>query len=57
MHGASMPAEMSREQHMKLAEDRFNALDTNKDGKVTQEERQAQRAKQRSARASAASAK
>ena len=50
MRGASMPAELSREQHMKFAEERFAALDANKDGKVTQEERQAQRGKYRAER-------
>ena len=37
--GASMPAEMSKAEHMKLAEERFTQLDANKDGKVTVEER------------------
>jgi hypothetical protein len=50
MRGASMPAEMSREQHMKFAEERFTRLDANKDGKVTLEERQAQRNKYRAER-------
>lgn len=35
--------EMTKEQHMKYAEDRFNALDANKDGKITSEERAANR--------------
>ncbi len=35
--------EMTKEQHMKYAEDRFNALDTNKDGKITTDERANQR--------------
>jgi hypothetical protein len=48
--GASMPAEMTREQHLKFAEERFATLDANKDGKVTQEERQAQRNKYRAER-------
>ncbi len=45
--GASMPAEMTQEQHMKFAQDRFNALDTNKDGKISVEERQARRGMKR----------
>lgn len=35
--------DMSKELHMKYAEERFDALDTNKDGKITTEERAAQR--------------
>lgn len=44
---ASMPTEMTKEQHMKYAQDRFNTLDTNKDGKISAEERQAQRGMKR----------
>ena len=35
--------DMTKEQHMKYAEERFDALDTNKDGKITAEERTAKR--------------
>ena len=33
--GASMPVEMTREQHMKFVEERFTRLDANKDGNFT----------------------
>lgn len=36
--------EITKEQHLKFAEDRFNAMDANKDGKITADERAAMRA-------------
>lgn len=38
-----MQQEMTREQHMQFEEERFNAMDANKDGKISAEERTAQR--------------
>lgn len=35
--------DMTKEQHMKFAEEQFNTMDTNKDGKITAEERTARR--------------
>ncbi len=36
-------ADMTKEQHMKYAEEQFNIMDANKDGKITTEERAARR--------------
>lgn len=43
--GASLPAEISKADHQKHAEAMFDAIDSNKDGKITTEERRAARDK------------